>query len=176
MSAPATRRPPSEEECAAADGRATFASLRPRLDELVARYPVRGAALLPVLWEVQTARGWLTPGSIREIAGYLQVPQAQVEGVVTFYTMFRDRPTGREVVMVCKTLSCRLRGAQEVIDALEARFDIEMGGTTADGRYTIETGECLGLCDMAPCMLVVDSDRYGDLTPESAVRHLEERA
>lgn len=176
MSAPATRKPPTAEECAAADGRATFDSLRSDLDALVARYPERGAALLPVLWRVQTARGWLTPQSIREIAAYLAVPQAQVEGVITFYSMFHDRPVGREVVMVCKTLSCRLRGAEQVMDALERHFDVPMGGTTKDGRYTLEAAECLGLCDMAPCMLVVDSDRYGDLTPESAVQHLEGRS
>ena len=74
-----------------------------------------------------------------------QVPRAHVEGVITFYTMFQDRPVGRSVVMVCKTLSCRLRGAQDVIDALEDHFDIRMGEVTADGRYKIEEAECLGL-------------------------------
>ncbi len=176
MSAPATRTAPSAEACAAADARASFDALRPRLDALVARYPARGAALLPVLWEVQTARGFVTPQSVREIAAYLEIPAAQVEGVVTFYTMFRDRPVGREVVMVCKTLSCRLRGAQDVLDALERKFGIHLGETTKDGRYTIEAAECLGLCDMAPCMLVVDGERFGDLDPEKAVRILEERA
>ena len=153
--------------------------LRPRLDPLVARYPARAGAMLPVLWVVQRARGgWLSPRSIREVAGYLEVPQAHVEGVVTFYTMLHDTPVGRDVVMVCKTLSCRLRGAQEVVEGLERHFGVEIGsgtgGTTADGRFTIETGECLGLCDMAPCMLV-GTDRFGNLTPESAVRSLEER-
>jgi NADH-quinone oxidoreductase E subunit len=176
LSAPAVRPEPTAEECAAADAKASFDGMRAHLDTLVARYPVAGAALLPVLWHVQRQRGWLTPQSIEEIAAYLDVPQAQVEGVITFYTMFHDRPTGQDVVMVCKTLSCRLRGAQEVMDALEDHFGIEMGGTTADGRYTIEEAECLGLCDMAPCMLVVDADRYGDLTPESAVKALEDRS
>ncbi len=176
MSAPATRPEPTADECAAADAKATFDSLRPHLDTLVARYPQRAAALLPVLWHVQRARGWLTPRSIREIAEYVAVPQAQVEGVITFYTMFQDHPVGRDVVMVCKTLSCRLRGAEAVADALEDHFGVPMGGTTADGRYTFEAAECLGLCDMAPCMLVVDADRYGDLTPESAVKHLEDRS
>lgn len=153
----------------------SFDELRPRLDPIVARYPVRAGAMLPVLWEVQRARaGWLHPRSIDEVARYLEVPAAHVEGVVTFYTMFRDRPVGRDVVMVCKTLSCRLRGAQEVIDALEDHFGVEMGGTTGDGRYTIETAECLGLCDMAPCMLV-GVERFGDLDAAKAVRTLEER-
>jgi NADH-quinone oxidoreductase E subunit len=153
----------------------SFDELRATLDPIVARYPKRAGAMLPVLWAVQRARaGWLHPKSIREIADYLEVPQAHVEGVITFYTMFKDHPVGREVVMVCKTLSCRLRGAEEVMDALEDHFGIEMGGSTKDGRYTIETGECLGLCDMAPCMLV-GTDRFGDLTPETAVKSLEER-
>jgi NADH-quinone oxidoreductase subunit E len=79
--------------------------------------------------------------------------------------------------MVCKTLSCRLRGAQAVTEALSERFGVRVdarGATTADGRYHIESAECLGLCDMAPCMLVGE-DRYGPLTPEDAVRALEGR-
>ena len=168
-------RPDPAELGETADAGPPFSDLRPRLDPVVERYPVRAGAMLPVLWIVQRARGgWLSPRSIREVADYLEVPQAHVEGVITFYTMFRDRPVGRDVVMVCKTLSCRLRGAQEVMDALEAKFGVEMGGTTADRRFTIETAECLGLCDMAPCMLVGD-DRFGDLTPETAVRALESR-
>jgi NADH-quinone oxidoreductase subunit E len=165
---------PAELEELPCDG-PTFAELRAQLDPVVARYPKRAGAMLPVLWIVQRARnGWLHPRSIREVAEYLEVPQAHVEGVVTFYTMFRDRPVGRDVVMVCKTLSCRLRGAQEVMDAIEDRLGIEMGGTTRDGRFTVETAECLGLCDMAPCMLV-GTERHGNLTPESAVKLLEDR-
>jgi NADH-quinone oxidoreductase E subunit len=176
VSAPVTKPAPTAEEIAAADGKAAFDDLRPHLDTLVARYPSRAAALLPVLWHVQRGRGWITPNSVAEIADYLELPKAHIEGVVTFYTMFQDAPAGREVVMVCKTLSCRLRGAQDVIDALEDHYDIRMGEVTADGRYKIEEAECLGLCDMAPCMLVVDEARYGDLTPESAVKSLEGRS
>jgi NADH-quinone oxidoreductase E subunit len=176
VSAPATRSPPTAEEIAAADAQASFDDLRAHLDTLVARYPSRGAALLPVLWHVQRQRGWITPNSVAEIAAYLEIPNAHIEGVVTFYTMFQDAPAGREVVMVCKTLTCRLRGAQDVIDALEDHYDIRMGEVTADGKYKIEEAECLGLCDMAPCMLVVDKARYGDLSPESAVKRLEERS
>ncbi len=174
MSHPRAAAPvPSSSQQAAEDAGPPFSDLRPHLDPLVARYPVRAGAMLPVLWVVQRARGgWLSQRSMREVADYLQVPLGHVEGVVTFYTMFKDRPVGRHVVMVCKTLSCRLRGAQEVIDALEKHFGVSMGGTTADGALTIETGECLGLCDMAPAMLAGD-ERYGNLTPETAVKTLE---
>jgi len=156
----------------AVDAGPSFDELKPRLDPIVARYPVRAGAMLPVLWVVQKARGWLSPRSVREVAAYLEVPQAHVEGVVSFYTMFKPHPVGRHVAMVCKTLSCRLRGAQEVIDALKSKYGVELGDTSADGHVTIETGECLGLCDMAPCMLVGDA-RFGDLTPKSAIDALE---
>lgn len=156
----------------AVDGGPSFAELKPKLDPIVARYPVRAGAMLPVLWVVQKARGWLSPRSVKEVAAYLEVPPAHVEGVITFYTMFKGDPVGRNVVMVCKTLSCRLRGAQDVIDALRMKYGIELGDTTADGAFTIESAECLGLCDMAPCMLVGER-RFGDLTPKSAVEALE---
>lgn len=150
-----------------------FDELRPALDPIVARYPVRAGAMLPVLWVVQRARGgWLSPRSVREVAAYLEVPQAHVEGVITFYTMFKDAPVGRHVAMVCKTLSCRLRGAQEVLDALCAKYGVELGGTSADGHVTIESAECLGLCDMAPCMLV-GTERFGNLDAKGAVAALE---
>lgn len=167
---PASADPASD----SADAGVSFDDLRPQLDPVVARYPVRAGAMLPVLWIVQRAReGWLSPQSIVEIAEYLEVPQAHVEGVITFYTMFRDVPVGKDVVMVCKTLPCRLRGAQDVLDALADKFDIELGQRTADGRYTIEAAECIGLCDMAPCMLV-GNERYGKLTAQSAVKTLED--
>ena len=159
----------------AIDGGPSFDEMKPRLDPIVARYPVRAGAMLPVLWVVQKSRGWLSPRSVKEVAAYLDVPQAHVEGVISFYTMFRGDPVGKHVVMVCKTLSCRLRGAQEVIDSLKANYAIELGDTTADGRFTIESAECLGLCDMAPCMLVGDQ-RFGDLTGKSAVDALERLA
>jgi NADH-quinone oxidoreductase subunit E len=156
-----------------ADDGPAFDALRPALDPVVARYPVRAGAMLPVLWAVQRARhGWLSPRSIREVAAYLEVPQAHVEGVITFYTMFKDAPVGRNVAMVCKTLSCRLRGAQEVLDALCAKYGIDLGGTSADGHVTVESAECLGLCDMAPCMLV-GGERFGNLDPAKAVEALE---
>src|SRR6185369_9682962 len=100
----------------AVDGGPSWDELKPALDPIVARYPVRAGAMMPVLWAVQKARGWLSPRSVKEVAAYLEVPQAHVEGVISFYTMFKGHPVGRNVVMVCKTLSCRLRGAQEVID------------------------------------------------------------
>ena len=92
---------------AAAEGAETpaFDELRPRLDPIVARYPVRTAAMLPVLWEVQRARGYVSDDSAREVADYLEVPKAHVEGVLTFYTMYYQQPVGRHVVMLCKTLN-----------------------------------------------------------------------
>jgi NADH-quinone oxidoreductase subunit E len=149
------------------------APLDRELDLVVARYPRRQAAMLPVLTRLQAERGHLTDETLAEVAQYLEVPEAYVQGVVSFYSMYDRGRTGRHKVYVCKTLSCHLRGAKEVLAALEKRFGVGAGGTTADGKYTLVPFECLGLCEMAPCMIAGDR-RWGNLTGESAVKALEE--
>jgi NADH-quinone oxidoreductase subunit E len=149
------------------------APLAGALDRIVARYPQRAAAMLPVLTRVQGARGYLSEESVREVAAYLAVPEAHVHGVVSFYSMYDRHPVGRNKVYVCKTLSCRIRGAEEVIAALENRLGVKRGETTKDGRYTIVPFECLGLCEMAPAALVGDR-RFGCLDAERAAKMLEE--
>lgn len=143
------------------------------LDAIVARYPRRAAAMLPVLTRLQAERNHLTDDTLREVASYLEVPEAHVVGVVTFYSMYDRSPVGRHKVYVCRTLSCRLRGAEEVTRALEEKLHIQRGGTTADGRITLVPFECLGLCDLAPCALV-GNRRFGPLDPSNVGAMLEE--
>jgi NADH-quinone oxidoreductase subunit E len=143
------------------------------LDALVARYPQRAAAMLPVLTRLQAERGHLSDGTVAEVAAYLGVPEAHVHGVVSFYSMYDRGPVGRHKLYVCRTLSCRLRGAEGVIAALEAKLGVERGGTTADGRFTLVPFECLGLCEQAPALLCGER-RWGNLTPESAAKVLED--
>jgi NADH-quinone oxidoreductase subunit E len=147
--------------------------LRAELEALVARYPKREAAMLPVLTRLQAERGHLSDATVEEVAAFLEVPPAHVHGVVSFYSMYDRGPVGRHKLFVCKTLSCRLRGAEEVIAALEERLGVERGGTTADGRFTLVPFECLGLCEQAPALLCGER-RWGNLTPETAGKVLEE--
>jgi NADH-quinone oxidoreductase subunit E len=123
--------------------------------------------MLPVLTRLQAERGFLSDGTVAQAAAYLGVPEAQVHGVVGFYSMYDRAPVGKHKILVCRTLSCRLRGAEEVTRALEARLGVPRGTTTPDGKYTLVPFECLGLCDMAPCALSGER-RFGNLTPESA--------
>jgi NADH-quinone oxidoreductase subunit E len=137
------------------------------LDRILARYPRRAAAMLPVLTRLQAVRGYISDGTAAEVAAYLEVPPAHVHGVLSFYSMYDREPVGRHKLYVCKTLSCRLRGAEEVTAALEEALGVERGGTTADGRFTLVPFECLGLCEMAPAVLCGER-RFGNLDPEKA--------
>jgi NADH-quinone oxidoreductase E subunit len=143
------------------------------LDLVVARYPRRQAAMLPVLTRLQAERGHLSDETMAQVAAYLEVPEAFVQGVVSFYSMYDRTPGGRHKLYVCKTLSCHLRGAKEVVEALGKHLGVGAGGTTPDGRFSLVPFECLGLCEMAPCMIAGEK-RWGNLTPESAVKALEE--
>jgi NADH-quinone oxidoreductase subunit E len=145
------------------------------LDGIVSRYPQRAAALLPVLTRLQAEKGWLDDPTLARVAAYLGVSEAHVHGVVSFYSMYDRQPVGKHKLYVCRTLSCRLRGAEEVISALEERLGVKRGGTTADGKFTLVPFECLGLCEQAPALLCGEK-RWGNLDPASARKVVEELA
>jgi NADH-quinone oxidoreductase subunit E len=127
-------------------------------DELLSQYPERRAAMLPTLWLVQRQEGHVSAESMEYVAGLLGVSPGDVQAVVSFYTMFDRRPAGRYKLQVCRTLSCALMGAYEVLRHLEKRLDIHDGETTADGMFTLQGVECLGSCGTAPMMQV--NERY----------------
>ena len=125
------------------------------LDAVLAGYRGRGReALLPVLWQVQGACGTISPEHVQRISHSLRVPEADIFGVIGFYTLFHDQTTGRRIIRVCSDPSCALRGADDVLHGLCQRLGIDEGGTTPDDAYTLEHSPCLGLCDHAPAALV----------------------
>ena len=136
-------------------------------DELVARYPTRMAALLPVLHLAQKQfGGWISPEVEAGVAEYLGLPDAHVRGVLTFYAMFHTKPVGRHEVWVCRTLTCWLLGAKDLTrKALEKTGVPEVGGTDPKGRFTVKEMECLGLCEVAPAVFV-DGAPHVHVTPE----------
>lgn len=143
-----------------------------KVDELITRYPQPKAALLPVLWAVQREQGWVGLASEEWVARRLGVTAAHVHGAVTFYTMFKQRPSGKYHVQVCTTLSCMLRGSDELVGHLCAKLGIQPGETTQDGKYSLVCVECLGSCDTAP-MLQLNDDYHENLTAASVDRLLE---
>lgn len=137
----------------------------PRIDEILSRYPVRRSATLPLLWLAQQAHGYITPEDIAEVGEITGQSPAEVQSVVSFYTMFHDHPVGRHIILVCESFSCAITGGEDLLDCLKQKLGIGVRETTPDGRFTLETESCLGACNLAPVMLV-DRDLHFQLTPE----------
>ena len=139
------------------------------LDEIVARYPAdqRKSAILYALFLVQKQQGYVSGAGMRHVAGQIGCTPAEVEDVVSYYTMFYTKPVGRYVLNVCRTLSCALLGAERVTEELSAKLGIVPGQTTRDGMFTLMEVECLGACDRAPVVMVND-DWHERLAPEQA--------
>ena len=140
---------------------------RERLEAICARYPAdqRKSAILAALYLVQHQQGYITLNGMRHVAEVIGCTPADVEDVVSFYTMFYTRPMGRHVIQVCRNLSCSLLGARELVRHIEERIGARVGETTADGRYSLLTVECLGSCGTAP-MMQVNDDYHENLTRE----------
>ena len=141
-----------------------------KFDEIVTRYPPdqRKSAILYALYLAQNQNGGhLTAAAMRHVAEQIRCTAAEVEDVVSYYTMFYTRPVGKYVVNVCRTLSCALLGAERVTEALSAKLGILPGQTTPDGEFTLIEVECLGACDRAPVVMVND-DWHERLAPEQA--------
>ena len=136
--------------------------LRKKIDEIVARYPKKDAALLPVLHLVQNEVGFISPEEEKLVAQALGIKPMRVREVVSFYTMISSQPLGRYHIQVCSNLSCHLDGSDQLIDYLKRKLGIGVGETTADKKFTLSTVECLGACEQAPCMMV-NFEYYGQL-------------
>jgi NADH-quinone oxidoreductase subunit E len=132
---------------------------RARFDAIVMRYPSdqRRSAVLPALYLAQQQQGYITANAIRHVAELLGITRADVEDVVSYYTMFYTRPVGRFVINVCRTLSCAVNGAERVTEALRETLGIAPGQTDATGTFTLVEVECLGACDRAPAVMVNDA-------------------
>ena len=142
------------------------AAVRERAEELVALYPQRRSALIPLCHLAQEQDGWLRPEAMEEIAELCGVTAAEVQGTASFYDMLHTEPVGTYVVAVCTNIACMLDGALELLEHAESTLGIRHGGTTPDGVFTLEESECLADCDRTPCVQV--NHRYvGAQTPES---------
>jgi NADH-quinone oxidoreductase E subunit len=138
---------------------------RARAEAIVACYPQRRSALIPLCHLAQAQDGWLSEEAMEDIAGLVGCTPAEVRGTATFYDMLHTEPVGRHVVTVCTNIACMLAGAYEVLDRAEASLGISVGQTTADGEFTLEEAECLAGCDKAPCVQV-NHRFFGPLDPE----------
>jgi len=148
---------------------------RIRFDTIVLCYPPdrRRSAVLPAIYLVQHQQGYITANAMRYVAGLLGITPADVEDVVSYYSMFYTKPVGTFVLSVCRTLSCALNGAGRVTEELCGTLGIAPGETDASGTFTVIEVECLGACDRAPVVMVNDA-WHECLKPEDAARWLDD--
>ena len=142
--------------------------IRAEIDSEIAKYPAewRQSACMAALRIVQEDNGgWLTPQLMDDVAAYLDMPNIAVYEVATFYSMYELKPVGRHKVCVCTNVSCMINGSDRIVDHLEKKLDVKLGGTSADGKFTLREVECLGACGGAP-MLQIGKQYYENLTPE----------
>lgn len=147
--------------------------LKERINTILSKSETKQSALVPVLREVQNEYGYLTDDSMEEAAEILGIPPASVQNVATFYTMFFRKPVGKHVLWVCRTLSCALKGAEQVEHHLCEKLGVKTGETTSDGKITIMEAECLAACGTAPVMLV-DDNLEENLTREKVDKIIEQ--
>lgn len=139
---------------------------RERLDELLKRYPTKQAALLPALFMVQEARGWISDSAMAEVADVLELTPAYVKGVVSFYTMYHQHPVGENFVQICTTTPCNICGAEDVVEAFLKHTGCgELGTTSADGKFTVIEVECLGACGF-PTVVMINNEFIESVTAE----------
>jgi len=145
---------------------ATFsAEVEREIDRHLSKYPVARSAILPLMFIVQRERGYLDPPGVLYLANRLKVRVTDIWEVATFYSMIHTEPIGKYHIQVCRTLSCKIRGAAQVTEHCSKKLGIKVGETTADGRFTLSEVECLGSCGTAP-MFQVNFDYHENLTPE----------
>lgn len=141
---------------------------RKRAQTIAARYPTRRSAMMPLLYMVQSAEGWVSRDGLQEVADILGVTTAEVEAVATFYTMYRLRPAGRYVLSICTNLSCALLGGKRLLERAHEALGPEAEAVTPDGAITVHEEECLGACDAAP-VVQVNFTNYDRITEERLI-------
>jgi NADH-quinone oxidoreductase subunit E len=145
---------------------------RQEIEAEFARYPTKQAVSIDAMKIIQRHRGWVSDESLRDLGEVLNMTPDELDGVATFYNLVFRKPVGRHVVLICDSVSCWIMGYKKLCHAFTSRLGVDLGGTTADGRFTLLPIVCLGTCDHAPAMMV-DNDLHHDLDPDKLDEVLE---
>lgn len=133
---------------------------REEIESILSKYPNKRSAVLPLLFLVQSVEGYVTEEGMRDVGAILGLTPAEVLAVSSFYTMLKKSPQGDYLISVCRNITCTHLGARKVLAALQERLGIEDGGTTPDGRFSLEAAECLATCEGAPAVQINYEDFY----------------
>ena len=145
---------------------ATFSpEVEAEIDRHLAKYPVARSAILPLMFIVQRERGYLDPPGVLYLANRLKLRVTDIWEVATFYSMINTAPVGKYHIQICKTLSCKIRGAGTITEHCSKKLGITPGETTKDGKFSLSEVECLGSCGTAP-MFQINFDYHENLTPQ----------
>ena len=144
------------------------------MKELLERYPASTEYLLELLHDLQDAepKNYLTPEALEAVAEHLEMPLSEVISTATFYSMYSLKPRGKHIIRLCESPPCQLLGAESLLDYISEQLSVGVGETTEDGVFTLETTSCLGVCGVAPA-LMIDEEVYGNLTKESVLKAVE---
>jgi NADH-quinone oxidoreductase subunit E len=139
-----------------------------KIDYELTKYPEdkREAAVMSALRIVQTEMGWLSQECIQDVAAYLRIPEIAALEVATFYNMYDLEPVGKYKIAICTNISCMLRDSDGIVNHLQAKLGVGFGEVTADGKFCLKEGECMGACGGAPLMIVNNTEMHEFLTPE----------
>ncbi|MGI6038439.1 MAG: NAD(P)H-dependent oxidoreductase subunit E [Limnochordia bacterium] len=136
-----------------------------KLAQIIDDYRGKAGALIPVLHQAQQLFGYLPQDVQQEIAAGLDVPLSEIDGVITFYSLFTSQPQGRYKVGICMGTACYVKGAAQVLAELKKQLDVEVNHTTRDGLFTLEVTRCVGACGLAP-VLIIGDDVHGRVAPK----------
>ncbi len=151
-------------------------ALRPKMQEYLSHYPSKQAVTLPALHLVHDELRWVPPQAIEMIADLLDLSPAEIYDTMTFYNFFRERKSeklGKTRLWVCRSLACMLRGGEETLQTVCEKLNVKPGGTSSDGKITVEFAECIGMCEGAPAVLVNDAG-LGNITADKVETLLNE--
>lgn len=137
------------------------------------RYESKQSAIIPSLYRVQQENGWVSREAIEHLSKVMDIPVSQIDEVLRFYTMFNQKPVGRNHIQICCNISCAMAQSRELTDHVLKKLKIKEGDVTADGRFTVSRVECLGSCGTAPVAQIGDQ-YYENLTTEKVDRLLQE--
>ncbi len=154
--------------------RVTLETASTRIENIVAEYRDQKWALIPLLQKIQEELGYIPPEAIQPIAKALDLFPSQVQGVITFYTQLYTTPRGKMVVRVCRGTACHVRGGKTILKLVKRHLGIDEGQTTPDFEYTLETVACIGVCALAPNM-VIGGTTYGRMNPKKVAQLFGER-
>lgn len=144
-----------------------------KINHEIALVPVRKAACIEALKIVQQHRGWISDDSLRAIAAHLEMSAEELDSVATFYNLIFRKPVGRNIILLCDSISCYVMGYQKIYEKLQSILNISFGETTPDARFTLLPNACLGSCDHAP-VLMINEDTYRDLMTDKLEEILQE--